>query len=34
MAVTEPTEGSTQLLVLGLKLCPSNMPHMLNEDLT
>ena len=34
MAITEPTEASTQLLVLGLKLYPSNMPHMLNEDLT
>ena len=34
MAVTEPTEASTQLLVLGLKLYPSNMPCMLNEDLT
>ena len=34
MAITEATEASTQLLVLGLKLYPSNMPYMLNEDLT
>ena len=28
------TSRANQHLVLGLKLYPSNMPHMLNEDLT
>ena len=34
MVVTEPTVPSTRPLSLGLKLYPSNMQRMRNEDLT
>ena len=34
MVITEPAVASSQLLGLGLKLYPSNMPRMLNKHLT
>ena len=34
MVITEPAIPSAQLLGLDLKLSPSNMPRMLNKDLT
>ena len=34
MVVTEPAVASAWLLGLGSKLYPSNMPRMLNKDLT
>ena len=34
MVITEPAIPSARLLGLDLKLSPSNMPRMLNKDLT
>ena len=34
MFITEPAEPSAQILGLGSKLYPSNMPRMLNKDVT
>ena len=34
MVINDPAVASTQLLGLGLKVYPSNMPRMLNKDLT
>ena len=34
MVITEPVAVGVRVLGLGSKLYPSNMPHMLNKDLT
>ena len=34
MAITEPVAAGARVLGLGSKLCPSNMPRMLNKDPT
>ena len=34
IVISEPAVASTRLLGLGSKLYPSNMPRMLNKDLT